>query len=82
MEVFAAQANFVHGGCLLFVSSARPVLDGTAMLSVAKLWAPHCSRLGRERKDKSAKEKEIKHFYNFAQKASIGQPWTLLEQKQ
>lgn len=54
VEVFAAQANFVPGGCLLVLSIAPPASDGTAMLSVTKLWADHCSSLFREREDKSA----------------------------
>ncbi|KAH8701450.1 hypothetical protein GQ44DRAFT_753480 [Phaeosphaeriaceae sp. PMI808] len=41
-EVFAAQANFVPGGCLLVLSIAAPASDGTAMLNVTKLWADHC----------------------------------------
>ena len=48
-EVFAAQANFVPGGCLLVLSIAPPASDGTAMLSVTKIWADHCSGLLRER---------------------------------
>ncbi len=53
-EVFAAQANFVPGGCLLVLSIAPPASDGTAMLSVTRLWADHCSSLLREREDKTA----------------------------
>lgn len=44
-EVFAAQANFVPGGCLLVLSIAPPASDGTAMLNVTKLWADHCRSL-------------------------------------
>ncbi|RYP88513.1 hypothetical protein DL769_000280 [Monosporascus sp. CRB-8-3] len=53
-EVFAAQANFVPGGCLLALSIAPPASDGTAMLSVTRLWADHCSSLLRDREDKTA----------------------------
>ena len=53
-EVFAAQANFVPGGCLLVLSIAPPASDGTAMLSVTKLWADHCSSLLIEREDKKS----------------------------
>ena len=44
-DVFAAQANFVPGGCLLVLSVAPSASDGTAMLTVTKLWADHCSSL-------------------------------------
>ncbi|KIX00550.1 uncharacterized protein Z518_09615 [Rhinocladiella mackenziei CBS 650.93] len=44
-EVFAAQANFVPGGCFLVLSIAAPASDGTAMLNVTKLWADHCRSL-------------------------------------
>ncbi|KAI4860433.1 hypothetical protein F4820DRAFT_461695 [Hypoxylon rubiginosum] len=53
-EVFAAQTNFVPGGCLLVLSIAPPASDGTAMLSVTKLWADHCSSLLRHHEDKTA----------------------------
>ncbi|KAJ4296098.1 hypothetical protein N0V88_004800 [Collariella sp. IMI 366227] len=43
--VFAAQANFLTGGCLLVLSIAAPASDGTAMLTITKLWADHCSSL-------------------------------------
>jgi len=42
-NVFAAQANFVAGGCVLALSIAPPVSDGTAMLTVTKLWADNCA---------------------------------------
>ena len=58
VEVFAAQANFVPGGCLLVLSIASPASDGTAMLSVTKLWADHCSSLLHEREDPTAKENQ------------------------
>lgn len=41
-NVFAAQANFLPGGCLLALSICSPASDGTAMLTVTKLWAAHC----------------------------------------
>ncbi len=53
-EVFAAQANFLPGGCLLVLSIAPPVSDGTAMLSVIKSWADHCNSLLRAREHKTA----------------------------
>lgn len=53
-EVFAAQANAVPGGFLLTLSIAAPASDGTAMLSVTKMWAEHCSSLSSNRKDKTA----------------------------
>lgn len=46
-EVFAAQANFLSGGCLLVLSVSAPTSDGTAMLTVTRLWADHCSSLLR-----------------------------------
>lgn len=45
LEVFTAQANFLPGGCALVLSVAPPASDGTAMLSVTRLWADHCSSL-------------------------------------
>ncbi|KAJ3498610.1 hypothetical protein NLG97_g986 [Lecanicillium saksenae] len=42
-EVLMAQANFLPGGCLLALSVAAPVSDGTAMLSVTRQWAKYCS---------------------------------------
>lgn len=53
-EVFAAQANFIPGGCLLVLSIAPPASDGTAMLSVTKVWADHCSSLLREDRNMTA----------------------------
>lgn len=47
VPVFAAQANFLPGGCILALSIASPASDGTAMLMVIKLWADHCSSLLR-----------------------------------
>ncbi|KAK9800103.1 putative Transferase family protein [Seiridium cardinale] len=41
-NVFTAQANFLPGGCLLALSICSPASDGTAMLTVTKLWAAHC----------------------------------------
>ncbi|KAI8965508.1 hypothetical protein F5Y11DRAFT_293490 [Daldinia sp. FL1419] len=52
-EVFAAQANFVPRGCLLVLSIAPPASDGTAMLSVTKIWADHCSSLLRNHEAKT-----------------------------
>lgn len=45
VPVFLAQANFVPGGCILALSIAPPASDGTAMLSITKLWADYCSSL-------------------------------------
>lgn len=45
--VFAVQANFLPGGCILTFSFSSVVSDGTAMLMVIKLWADHCSSLMR-----------------------------------
>lgn len=41
-EVLMAQANFLPGGCALVLSVAPPASDGTAMLSVTRIWADHC----------------------------------------
>lgn len=45
-EVFVAQANFMPGGCLLAMSTCHPSADGTAMITILKLWASHCRSLG------------------------------------
>lgn len=45
LDVFTAQANFLPGGCALVISVAAPASDGTAMLSVTRIWADHCSSL-------------------------------------
>lgn len=44
VPVFAAQANFLPGGCILAFSMASAALDGTAMLTAIKYWADHCSQ--------------------------------------
>ncbi|KAJ5120792.1 transferase family protein [Penicillium bovifimosum] len=44
-DVLTAQANFLPGGCALALSVASPASDGTAMLSVTKVWAHHCNAL-------------------------------------
>ncbi|KAK8079185.1 hypothetical protein PG994_002992 [Apiospora phragmitis] len=49
VEVLAAQANFLPGGCLLVLSIAPPASDGTAMLNVTRLWADHCSSILHDR---------------------------------
>jgi hypothetical protein len=49
VPVFAAQANFLPGGCILAFSISSPASDGTAMLMVIKLWADHCSSHMRTR---------------------------------
>ena len=53
VDVLTAQANFVPGGCLLVLSIAPPVADGTAMLSVTKIWAEHCNGLSNDCNDKT-----------------------------
>ncbi|KAJ5462573.1 transferase family protein [Penicillium sp. IBT 31633x] len=45
LPVLTAQANFLRGGCALVLSVAPPASDGTAMLSVTRVWADHCSSL-------------------------------------
>lgn len=50
-EVFEAQANFLPGGCLLALSISAPASDGTAMLTVTKLWADHCSSILQSQND-------------------------------
>ncbi|KAI0548846.1 hypothetical protein F4679DRAFT_548824 [Xylaria curta] len=47
VPVFAAQANFLPGGCFLAFSIASPASDGTGMLQLIKIWADHCSNLSR-----------------------------------
>ncbi|KAJ6104738.1 hypothetical protein N7523_011058 [Penicillium sp. IBT 18751x] len=42
-NVLAAQANFIPGGCLLVLSVAASVSDGTAMLTITKIWADYCN---------------------------------------
>lgn len=44
VPVFAAQANFLPGGCILAFSMASAALDGTGMLSAIKYWAEHCGQ--------------------------------------
>lgn len=51
VEVFVAQANFLPGGCLLALSISAPASDGTAMLTVTKLWADHCSSILQTQND-------------------------------
>jgi hypothetical protein len=51
--VLAAQANFVPGGCLLVLSVAPSASDGTAMLTVTKVWADHCSSLLDQHRQKA-----------------------------
>ncbi|KAL8705622.1 MAG: hypothetical protein Q9201_001259 [Fulgogasparrea decipioides] len=51
VDVFVAQANFLPGGCLLALSIAAPASDGTAMLTVTKLWADHCSSILQTQND-------------------------------
>lgn len=43
IDVFSAQATFITGGCLLALSIVPAASDGTAMLTVTKLWADHCA---------------------------------------
>ncbi|KAF2271301.1 transferase family protein [Westerdykella ornata] len=43
VPVFAAQANFLPGGCILAFSIPSPASDGTAMLMIINLWADFCS---------------------------------------
>lgn len=50
-EVFVAQANFMEDGCLLTMSTCHPSADGTAMITILKLWAQHCRRLQGETDD-------------------------------
>ena len=45
VEVLAAQANYLPGGCALVLSVAAPASDGSAMLSVTRIWADHCCSL-------------------------------------
>ncbi|PYI35860.1 hypothetical protein BP00DRAFT_421959 [Aspergillus indologenus CBS 114.80] len=41
-DVFVAQANFIPDGCVLCMSTCHAAIDGTAMVTVMKLWADNC----------------------------------------
>ncbi|KAI3320944.1 hypothetical protein HD806DRAFT_546758 [Xylariaceae sp. AK1471] len=62
VPVFAAQANFLPGGCILSFSIASPASDGTAMLMVIKLWADHCSNLMKTLNDGVVKVLPLETF--------------------
>ncbi|KAI0857696.1 transferase [Xylaria cubensis] len=51
VPVFAAQANFLPGGCFLAFSIACQIADGTAMLMIIKIWADYCSSLSQTLND-------------------------------
>jgi hypothetical protein len=44
-ECFAAQANFLPGGCLFVMCANHVVCDGAALLDVCKLWAANCDAM-------------------------------------
>ncbi|RAL06625.1 uncharacterized protein BO97DRAFT_409521 [Aspergillus homomorphus CBS 101889] len=44
-DVFVAQANFIPDGCVLCMSTCHAAIDGTAMVTVMKLWADNCRSL-------------------------------------
>ncbi|KAL2203582.1 hypothetical protein CC79DRAFT_1062438 [Sarocladium strictum] len=45
-EVFVAQANFMVGGCIISMSTCHAASDGTAMVTIFKLWASYCKSPG------------------------------------
>ncbi|KAI1756768.1 hypothetical protein F4782DRAFT_537759 [Xylaria castorea] len=62
VPVFAAQANFLPGGCFLVFSIASPASDGTAMLMIIKIWADHCSNLSKTLNDDLIKVLPLETF--------------------
>lgn len=45
IDILAAQANFIKGGCLLGLGVHHSVSDALGMLAILKVWAEQCCRL-------------------------------------
>lgn len=45
IDILAAQANFIKGGCLLCLGVHHSVSDALGMLAILKVWAEQCCRL-------------------------------------